>query len=235
MARKALADWRRSVPLRRRALLETIRTATRAAKSADNGTRADLGRALGAARQDYREWLAHVAAERTRRRAELTELRRQASDWRQGSRTRRGKLAELTRSRLDLDRDELEGQLDREADSLLAGVASAKRALHRERLDQRARSKTARAATKRAPARKVTHAEWLGTIAANITDPLALAYWTHEKRAILARAAAKGVTEPDAVAEFATELAEADQDRAISFLVADSERLIRAETRKKAA
>lgn len=68
-----------------------------------------------------------------------------------------------------------------------------------------------------------------------MTSPEELAVWRHEKVSILRHAKATGIKEPDAIAELVRERVEADPDRAIEFLVNDSERWLMAELNRKAA
>jgi len=234
-ARAAIVTWKRTHPKRRAEVLREIRDLAKQAKASERSTRAKLVGRIMQRRHDFAEWWAKVQLEKRARLAELQSLRAELAQWRKQGSARRHEFRAVMVSAKAAKLEALSSSMDREAETLFGALERAKSTAKAERYARRSRAKTAKALAKPAATRREKASEYSGGVEANLQTAVELAYWQHERRRVLAEAKRRGVTAADGVAEIVTELVEFDPDRAMGFLIDDTEQWVRNETKQRAA
>lgn len=235
VARAAITTWKRTHPKRRAEVLREIRDLAKQAKASERTTRATLIARIVKRRADYYEWWSKVCLEKRMRLVELQSLRLDLAQWRKQGSARRHEFRAVMVSAKAAKLEALSASMDREAETLFGALERAKSHAKSERYAIRSRAKTAKALAKPTVTRREKASEYSGGVEANLQTAVELAYWKHERRRVLAEAKRRGVTAADGVAEIVTELVEFDPDRAMGFLIDETEQWVRNETKARAA
>jgi hypothetical protein len=220
---------------KRRELLSRMRRALRAVPRRDRTTRAEMLLRVAAERDRFKRWWDSVLLERAKRRAVLSEQRRELKSYRATSNRRIAAAVEQLRRLQGEELERFERDQDERLAILRAGLDEARRTIATERRDQRQMSRTKRQVKERA--KRVTKRErakeFSGGVEANLTTALEHAVWKRERGLILSNARARGIKEPDAIAELVRERVEADEERAVEFLADDADAWLAAELQRK--
>lgn len=235
VAQGAIRLWKKQQPAQRRQMLASIRAMAIAARKAEKAERARLVRRVAVERSKYVAWWAEVQREKLRRLEELRRLRAELADFRKGAKGRRVELRATLAGKKALAEDDLHERLNREGEVLYGTLDKAKRALKDGRTTARIvlRSRAAKAPK---ASRRESMRELQDGVEANLAgNAIAMAFWRQERRRILADARKLGRLTADGVAELAAEMAEHRPEEALDFLMADVEKWVQNETRKRSA
>ena len=229
--------WTKARKAERRARLKAIRNTIRQALAAAKQIRAGKLQVIVAKRKQFQEWWQAVRQERAARLANIAQLRQELRDWtREGPARRKAAVEEITAA-AQRQLDSFDTDTAVELGLLGEAVAKARAELKSDEYDLKTWTSNRRREGVRGkrPVR-VTRRESVEELASNVESNLDTAeeraWWRRQRPSILRRAKELGKTEGDEIAEMIRESVEAEPERALEFLMADSDAWVEAEIRR---